>query len=248
MNDCRYDGRGEPRTLRGRHGEDCVGDECSGCQPCEELHCVICRRTHAAVTCAECVAATRDDLHMIATLCGSLPAEAEHRGVNGEAMMLLGPSANPEAWRNRATSAIMGRVDAAYLEDCRDEQHPLFVLGTWEQMWRNHLDQPTDLGVTLLRLVDYLDQQMHVMADEEEVPFDDFARDLRGCRGHLQAVLTDQNQGDRANVGCFECGGMLERRLTTQGFEDVWSCHQCRRRYTYAEYNFALRAKLEESA
>ena len=80
----------------------------------------------------------------------------------------------------------------------------------------------------------------------EEAPFEDFARDVRRCRSHLENVLHDENQGDRANVGCFDCGGDLERRLTAGGFEDHWTCRRCRRRYTYAEYNFALRAALEQ--
>ena len=248
MTACKFAGREEPRTLPGRHVTDCAGETCNGCLPCTEPHCGTCRRAHADVTCAECVAATRDDLHAIAAMCDALPAEAEHRGVNGEAMMLLGPSADPEAWRNRAMSAMRGRVDAAYLEDCRDEQHPTWVLGTWEQAWRDHLDQPTELAATLPRLVDYIDRHLHEMAGEAEVPFEDFARDLRGCRSHLEAVLHDKSQGDPANVGCFDCGAKIERRLTDKGFEDHWTCTRCRRRYTYAEYNFALRAALEESA
>ena len=257
---CRWNGSDEPRIVPGRHADTTCRERgagetpqspqigaqgCEGCLPCPEPHCACCRRAHAVGACAECVAATRNDLRTIAQLCDALPAEAEHRGVHGEAMMLLGPTADPEAWSNRAMSAIMGRVDAGYLEDCRDEKHPLWVRGTGEQVWRDHLDQPTDLRATLPRLWDYLDRQVHVMAVEVEVPFEDFARDVRGCRGHLEAVMHDQAQGDRANVGCFDCGGDLERRLTKAGFEDHWTCRRCRRRYTYAEYNFALRASLE---
>ena len=243
---CKFVATDMPRIIKGRHVTECGDDECWGCHPCSEGHCAVCRRTHvAAGTCAECVAVVRDDLAQILTMCDALPEEAEHRGVNGEAMMLLGPTADPEAWRNRAMSAMRGRVDAPYLEDCRDEQHPVFVLGGWEQMWRDHLDQPTDLLATLPRVGAYLGRQMHVMAATEDLPFEDFARDVRGCRGHLQSILHDQNQGDPANIGCFECGQRIERKLTEHGFEDHWTCQGCRRKYTYAEYNFALRAHLE---
>ena len=115
MSACRWNGRENPRVLPGRHETDCAGETCAGCLPCVERHCSVCRRVHADGACAECIAATRDDLRTIASLCGALPAEVEHRGVNGEAMMLLGPTADPEAWRNRAMSAMRGRVDAAYL-------------------------------------------------------------------------------------------------------------------------------------
>ncbi|HEU5084461.1 MAG TPA: hypothetical protein VFU14_14050, partial [Acidimicrobiales bacterium] len=240
MTTCRYTASDTPRVVVGRHTTDCAGETCGGCQPCVEPHCRVCSRAHADGSCAECVAETRDTLHDIAAKCDALPDEVAHRGIDGEAMMLLGPAADPEAWRNRAMSAIMGRLDAAYLEDCRDELHPLWVLGTWEQVWRDHLDQPTDLAATLPRLVDYLDRQMHLMADQPEPPFEDFARDLRRCLAHLEAVLHDQHRGDPANVGCFECGAKIERRLTRSGFEDHWTCTRCRRTYTYAEYNFAL--------
>lgn len=285
---CRWNGRGLPRTVPQRHDDGCpTPDECPGCLPCPEPHCCVCGRSHAVGACAECVAATRDDLRMIAALCDALPEEAEHRGVNGEAMMLLGPSSDPGAHQRRTSRLLaIGRCmhhqrgkecpddlplpigptcrdcdhgscveirgdqyrcpeKRAWIEDARDEQHPVYILGSWEQLWRDHLTQPTDLAATLPRLVDYLDRHMHEMAAEPEVPFEDFARDLRGCRGHLEDVLRDQNQGDRAGVGCFDCGGDLERRLTEQGFEDHWTCQRCRRRYTYAEYNFALRASLE---
>ena len=244
---CSYAGRNQPRILRNRHGHECPGDECPGCLPCPHNHCVVCTRQHSEGACPECVAATRDDLAAIRLMCGALPTEVEHRGVNGEAMMLLGPSADPEAWRNRAMSAMRGRVDDAYLEDCRDEQHPLYVLGDWEQIYRNHLDHPTDLRQTVDRAGSYLDRHMHTLAETDDIPFDEFAAALRGCRHHMQAVLHDQNQGDVANIGCFECGARLERKLTDNGLDDVWTCQRCRRKYTHAEYNFALRAELEKA-
>jgi hypothetical protein len=269
MSACKYDGRENPRTLPGRHETTCAGETCPGCLPCTERHCTVCRRTHADGACAECIATQRDELDTIRRICGALPSEAMRRGVNGEAMMLTGPVANAEAWGNRHMSALRGRlckcVDrgkvcpawfdklcpdaAAYLEDARDEKHPLYVLGGWENVWRDTLDQPSDLKQTVERAADYIDRHMHEMARREEPDFAQFADELRGCRAHLEAVIHDEQQGDAANVGCFECGAKIERKLTDKsGFEDVWTCTRCRRRYTYAEYNFALRAALEESA
>lgn len=264
----------QQRAVRGRHSPECLAratetgagatqgveagtnatdvvsgpqDGCEGCEACTEPHCYVCTRAHHNDTCPDCLDETRENLHAIATVCGALPTEAKHRGVNGEAMALLAPAADPEAWNHREASALAGRVPADYLADTRDEQHPTFVLGTWEMLWREHLDQPTSLTATLPRLVAYLDLQLHVMAAEPLIPFRDFAIGLRTCLAHLRAVIHDQNQGDVANVGCFECGSQLERRLTDTGFEDVWTCKGCRRQYTHAEYNFALRASLEQA-
>lgn len=242
---CRSNGPGKPRTIPDHHNPDCRDETCTGCQECTEPHCVICSRTHTTRACAECVARTREDLTLIRTMCGVLPEEATHKGVNGAAMMLWGPTADPEAWGHRAMSALSGRLDDSYLEDCRDEQHPLWVLGYWAEKWRIHLQQHSDLDATLDRAGDYLSDQMHHMASLEEPDFEQFAKEVRACRAHLQVVLHDQNQGDSANIGCFDCGARIERRLTPHGFEDVWTCQGCHRKYTYAEYNFAIRAHLE---
>ena len=257
MSACKYAGRGEPRILVGRHGEECpetsggsdlTAEECSGCLPCTLRHCPCCERVHADGACPECIAATRDDLLQIAVLCGELPEEAQQRGAHSEAAMLWGwggLSADPEAMRNRAMSAIMGRIPAWYLEDNPDDNNPDNVLNGWERIYRDHFEHYTGLKATMSRVVDYLERHLHEFAETEDVPFEDFARDLRSCRAHLQAVMHDQAQGDRANVGCFDCGGDLERRLTEAGFEDHWTCRRCRRRYTDPEYHFALRAQLE---
>lgn len=252
MSDCRWVASDQPRVLPGRHSEDCAdrhGDDehgCRGCLPCTEAHCRVCGRAHADGTCAECMADVRANLHEIARRCDALPDEVEHRGVNGEAMMLLGPAADPEARGHLEASVAAGRVPADYLEHANHEQHPMYVLLTWQMVWRDALDHDEAGDAELATAVDYLDRTLTYMAGFEHVPFEDFGRDLRQCLTHIEAVLHDQSNGDRANVGCFECGGDLERRLTkADGFEDWWTCQRCRRRYTQAEYNFALRASLE---
>ena len=263
---CKFAGHAEPRILPGRHEDDCAGGDCPGCQPCGEPHCRVCGYTHVEGTCAECLGSTREDLHAIAAKCGALSPEVLHRGTRSEAMTLLGPTVDPERWGHTAASYLSGRLPEGWIETSRHgkecpllvneaclgcgtsgELHPMTVLGTWDMTWRAELehDEPLTAG-TLSEYVDYLDRQMTYMAGYPHMPFEDFAHDLRRCRAHLESVLHDARQGDRANVGCFECGGSLERRLTErEGFEDFWTCQRCRRRYTQAEYNFALRAKLE---
>jgi hypothetical protein len=263
---CRWNGRTEPRTVAGRHLDTCPGDPCPGCAPCPHDHCRVCYRTHADGTCAECLAVTRDALHQIATMCDALPAEVVHRGINGEAMVLTGPVADVEARGHVEASYLAGRLPEGWIEASHgkgcpllaheactgcagDERHPLTVLLTWQDVWRDALDHDEAPDNRLATAVDYLDRTMSYMAGYEHVPFEDFARDLRHCENHCRGVLHDQNQGDRANVGCFECGEDLERRLTERdGFEDFWTCTGCRRRYTVAEYNFALRARIEEES
>lgn len=246
MSECKYAGSKRPRMLPERHEDDCRNEECAGCLPCPEAHCRVCGYTHVAGTCAECLAETREALRDIGVRCGSLPAEVEHRGIHGEAMMLLGPSADPEARGHLEASIAAGRVPGDYLDHADSELHPLFVLGTWDMIWRDALehDEPTE-RLTVAAAVDYLDRQLSYMAGYEHAPFEDFASAVRDCRTHLAGVLHDEERGVRANVPCFDCGGELERQLGKAGFDDHWTCRRCRRRYTIAEYNFALRASLE---
>jgi ribosomal protein L37AE/L43A len=176
-------------------------------------------------------------------MCRALPAEVEHRGINGEAMVLLGPVADPEARGHRSASAAVGR---AWVDEADHERHPLTVLGTWQMAVEDARESDESAPVSVEGSAAYLGRHLTWLGACEWLPVGDMARELRQCVAHMERVLHDQSQGDRANVGCFDCGGDLERRLTTTGFEDVWTCRRCRRRYTHAEYNFALRAAIED--
>jgi hypothetical protein len=193
------------------------------------------------------MAETRETLREIGRLCYALPEEVEHRGVEGEAMFLLGPAADPEARGHLEASVRAGRISPDYLADAIGETHPVWVLGTWEMAWRSELEHDDGDKVTLAEATRYLDEHMSQMGAWPWIPFEDFARDLRRCRTHLEAVLHDSDHGVRANVPCFDCGGDLERKLGKAGFEDTYTCRRCRRVYTIAEYNFALRASLEKA-
>lgn len=230
---CRFVSTTEPRVIPHRHAIPCTCDGERGCLPCPETHCIVCGRNHAAAACVDCLDAARTDLHAIWDLCSSLPEEAAVKGVQSEAMMLLGPAADPEAWRNRATSAMWGRIDAAYLEDCRDELHPLWVLGTWEQIWRDHLDHYSIAPVTVESAYAYLDMQIGYMADQSEPAFDEFARELRRCRSHLEDVLRDGIREERG-APCVQC----EKPMVRAG--DHWECRTCHRTVTEDQYRYAV--------
>lgn len=136
---CFYVAWDQPRALRGRHGPECpalaiastgvapvdagetngpqVATQCVGCLPCPEAHCIRCGREHVEqLVCPGCIADARADLAAITTLCANLPAEARAKGVDSEAMNLLGPVADPEARGHLLASVIVGRIPANYLD------------------------------------------------------------------------------------------------------------------------------------
>lgn len=177
--------------------------------------------------------------------------------------MLEGPVADPNAWRQRRRFGFqdnpMGGVNPTELADRLGENAPLWVLGTWDLLVTEHYGHKRSQRITVERAAKYLGSNLSELAQDADFPFDQLAKEMRKCRAHLEAVLHDQNLGDIANVNCFECGGNLERKLIDRkpatktspavlgGFDDKWTCQDCRLTYTYAEYNFALRASLEEA-
>lgn len=247
MTGCKFVSSTAARVVAGRHQAPCVCDDRGiGCLPCAETHCVACGKEHAKAVCTGCLEAARGDLKAIGDLCASLPAEAVEKGVRSEAMVLASPSADPEAWRNRATSAMVGRVDASYLNDCRDEMHPMWVVFTWEQIWRDHLDHQTEAPFTLAAGFEYLDLQIGYMAEQPEPAFDEFARELRGCRAHLENVLQDGIREQRSHVPCVYCETRLVKVYGEQEDADHWVCPQCQRTYNEHEYARAQHWHMED--
>jgi hypothetical protein len=263
---CRFISTGEPRVVAGRHAVPCACDDREiGCLPCPETHCVCCGKAHAKAACVDCLDDARSDLQAINAMSSSLPAEAAVKGVQSEAMMLAGPAADPEAWQHVAMSAIRGRLcrcmsrrqlcpalfgktcpDAEYLEDNRDEVHPLYVLGEWEQRWRVFLNHPTDALVTVESAARYLDMQIGYMADQVEPEFDKFAGELRVCRVRLEDVIREGEREERSHVPCVECGTRLVKVFAERVEDDHWRCPRCWREYKGDEYARAQHFHMED--
>lgn len=238
---CYHRGRDQARAIRGRHGDQCPDHDwhpplayrpCRGCQPCTEAHCRRCGVTHAEHTCPGCIAEVREDLAEITAMCRALPAEAIVKGIDSEAMNLLGPVTDPEARAHAEASYRAGRLPEGWLETGRhgkkcpllhneactgcggDEHHPLTFAWWWNECWREAFDHDetpavgADYGVR--ELVAYLDRNLAYAADQPDLPFEDFARDAAACRRHLEQVLHD---GDQVETGapCLTCGKRLRR-------------------------------------
>ena len=234
---CRWAGSDRGRVLVGRHGDHCPGESCEGCEECTRAHCRVCYRDHSATVCGGCMTAIRDDLADIRRMHAALPTEAIHRGVNGEAMSLLGPVADPEAWGHHEASAKVGRT-AEQWTDGNDYLHPLWVTATWADVYREAFDDPEPATPEVETECAYLNRKLTDIAGYPHVPVEDMARDLRKCRGHLEDVLRD---GDRPDTGapCVQCATRLERHVTDDGRE-WWWCGRCKTNLTDDQYRYAV--------
>lgn len=227
MTNCRWMGTDRPRAVVGRHDADCDAEDCKGCAECPEEHCRVCGIAHGR-GCAECLAETRGNLWEIVKLTGALPAEAIAKGVESEAAMLWGPATDWERWGHVQASIRVGRIPADWCEVADSERHPLYVLGSWDAMVRDVLEhEEPESVVTIGEAARYIDMQLTYLAGFADLPFEDMARDLRACVGHLEAVLHDGIQRD-TGAPCMDCRIPLVREWGLLVAADGWRCPRCK--------------------
>lgn len=252
---CRYDGDERPRIVLGRHLGDCTGHstrpghetgDCRGCQPCERPHCRCCGVVHVDLdrglhTCPGCLADIRSDLTLIPRLAAKLPPEAVRRGVDSEAFHLNGPTADPQAWRQR------GQYGHRYDAEARlGDLHPLWVLGTWELMVVEHRGLIRTAEIDVASAATFLADQLAHIAHDPDFGFEDLPGSLRACRRHLERVVHDGEQVEEV-APCVTCERPISRTIDDAG-EYAYRCEHCRRDLTPNEYRLAVGAAYRESA
>jgi transposase-like protein len=246
---CRWAGPESPRLLRS-HLPHCETAACAGCQPCPERHCRRCGREHVTVdgvgtdqTCGACLLEARQSLEHC-WITPELLAEALTSGVASEAAMLIGPAAEDlSVWQRRhrliVNAALAApehahhparRALAAWMADCRDERHPLWVLGTWEALVREHLGHEADADerVTGAAARAYLDQHLTRLAHDPEFPFEDLARELADCRAHLEEAARNSRRPE-TGAPCTACGraDLVKDYGKTAEDQVKWTCPKC---------------------
>lgn len=163
-----------------------------------------------------------------------LPDEAEHRGPTSEAAHLAGPTADPAAWEQRRAYGYSGG-------DVLGEEHPLWVLGSWDLAVADHLGHLRRSGrITVESAGHYLDGNLADLAEDPDFDFPKLAGQLRRCRAHLEAVLHDGEQVEQG-APCLACRRPVTRTTGDDG-RTTFECRRCRRTLTDNEYRLAVRA------
>lgn len=127
---------------------------------------------------------------------------------------------------------------ADWLEYADDEQHPLWVLGTWDFLVAEHLEHVRRDRVTITSAVTYLDSNLTYLAQDDGFAFDEFARELRGCAAHVEQLM-----GVAAFVQlgapCPTCNRTLELHHGLTEKDDRWRCPSpaCEGEWTQGEYD-----------
>jgi hypothetical protein len=205
------------------------------------------------------------DLREIESLHVDLWAEAlcrhsDREMPGGEAMNMIGPVANLEAWEHRYEAAeIAARSEdaelPAYIRDQLDtETHPLLVLATWEDLIREEREQPTDLRASVPRAVAYIRNSLdwafrtNTFGEQEWQAVDALARDLKAVRSSIESVLHDGIRTDRG-ADCLKCFQPLVHEWAGDHGnpktleDDKWVCRPCEEVSTFAQYLKALESE-----
>lgn len=214
----------------GQHTPTCTGDNCTGCQPCNQPVCRTCKTTHTTTygTCPDCLTKVRHDLTEIGRLVAALPAEVQTKGANSEAMNLLGPTSDTERDGHIAASIAAGRIDRDDYETVTDADklHPRHVIGCWDMLVRDALEHEEAPDWTIAIGIRYLYTQLTYLAGYPHLEFPELAQELHDCRRHLERVLHD---GDQIETGapCMTCRVPLRREWATLATADGWRCPRC---------------------
>lgn len=224
---CRYD-KNHGHLLR-THWPACRTVGCEGCLPCETdengtvRHCTARKgctghlRDDQDRTCIRCIARVRGDLTAIESETALMSQEAVAQGVDSEAMSLAGPAAEASAFEERRIMATREAwaVFEATGDEWRftkafaavpewDDLHPLGLLSRYEMMLREDYGPATTLRVTLSRAIAYIGSVLDRMAQDDGQDFATFAREVRRCRSHLEAVRRDSRAPHRG-APCWLC-------------------------------------------
>lgn len=233
--ECRYNPDG-PRLL-----DD--GD------PCPEPHCRVptCPGRHAEHVCAECVGELAENLDAIAAMCTPrvLVTEAAHRGTNSSAAVLAGPVADAEQWSHVEASVLAGRLPYGWQETATDDRHPLAVLGWWDMIVRDHLEQVTDEPITIATSAAYLVEHRTTLARDPWFDFPLMAAQVRKSRFYTEDVIRAGERSDKTQVPCLDCGKRLVVAYATRVADDRHKCPRCHRTYGATEFALAQRDWLD---
>lgn len=176
----------------------------------------------------------------------------------GEAMVSLAPVADPQVNARRVALteehhiATCQRLDHSRCwtgsEDEDDSEPVLQTLLFWSEQWREERGFPLEGRRPSVSTEANLIRSLLDWAWENELRWEDFARDVRAARVRLEDVLYAGARQERTRIVCNRCDAG-KRLLHLYGPEadgsgDRWKCPACKTRLNAAEVRDAHAAML----
>jgi len=168
----------------------------------------------------------------------------------GDAMVMLGPGANVEAFGYAQISTYFGRTPGWVEEPLPDDlEPPLSFLASWSDIVRSERGQPTDLKATIDRETDYLLSSIDWMLSNDEhgeprfIQVEDFADGLGKVRRAMENVLKAGDRAEFTRVYCIaekcETHPRLMKLWGAQVRWDRYRCPACRTEYNPEQFKMA---------
>jgi len=109
-----------------------------------------------------------------------------------------------------------------------DSLHPLSVLGVWTLMLAEDYGVELPPQLDLAYCAAYLDRTLHRLAQDDQQDFPLFAREIRRCRNHLEAVLRNSATAEQGAPcpRCTEDGEVIRLRRDYGHWCDSSACEQ----------------------
>lgn len=193
-------------------------------------------------------------LTTIVSLYRDLEAEALYRYADkeypgGEAMVMLGPVANLEAFNYRQLSEMMGRTSGGMVFEGPDSDPapPLLVLAGWAEIVAAEKGEDRQQRATMEREAAYLRANLDWMGSQDGdgepafLAIDELDRDLESLEKRLEALL---KAGTRLTHGapCLHCPdkNLVRNEDAKYGLQDSYYCPGCKRPYEKEAYDYAV--------
>ncbi len=131
-------------------------------------------------------------------------------------------------------------ADHVFDEDDQDNEDPLRSLLFWSEAWREENGYPLEGRKPTIGTEAGFVRHMLDWAWDNELHWDDFARDVNQARRRLEALMHSGRQSNRTRVNCdrmdCETKPRLLRVYTSSPATDHFKCPACKRRYDAQEF------------